>query len=151
MILKGNQRGGGQQLAAHLMNDFDNDRVEVAEVRGTIAQDLSGSFAEIAALGRSTKIERKFYYSLSLNPDPAQGPITREQYYDLIARTERSLGLVGQPRAVVFHVKEGREHGHVVWSRVNTNGDKFKAIDISHDKLKLNTVIRVFCRDHGLR
>ena len=151
MILKGNQRGGGQQLAAHLMNEFDNDHVELAEVRGTIAQDLPGSFAEIAALGRSTKIEHKFYYSLSLSPDPAQGRITREQYYDLIARTERSLNLVGQPRAVVFHVKEGREHGHVVWSRVNTNGEKFKAIDISHDKLKLNTVIRAFCRDHGLR
>ena len=151
MILEGNQRGGGQKLAAHLMNEFDNDHVEVAEVRGTIAQDLSGSFAEIAALGRSTKIEHKYYYHLSLSPDPAQGRITREQYYDLISRTERSLGLVGQPRAVVFHVKYGREHGHVVWSRVDTSGAKFKAINISHDSLKLATVIRSFCRDHGLR
>ena len=150
MILKGNQRGGGQQLAAHLMNEFDNERVEVAEVRGTIAQDLSGSFAEIAAQGRATRIEKKYYYSLSLNPDPGQGRITRAQYFDLIDRAERSLKLVGQPRAVVFHAKEGREHGHVVWSRVNTHGEKFTAINISHDKLKLRTVIREFCRDHRL-
>ena len=34
MILKGNQRGGGQQLAVHLMNSFDNERVEIAGVRG---------------------------------------------------------------------------------------------------------------------
>ena len=33
MIPKGNQRGGGQQLAAHLMNSFDNDSVEVANLQ----------------------------------------------------------------------------------------------------------------------
>jgi hypothetical protein len=150
MILKGNQRGGGQQLAAHLLNSFDNEHVEVAEVRGTLADDLSGSFAEIAAQGRCTKIVKKYYYSLSLNPDPAQGPLTRAQYFELIDRAERSLNLTGQARAVVFHIKEGREHGHVVWSRVDTRGEKFKAIDISHDKLKLRTVIRQFCRDYKL-
>jgi hypothetical protein len=151
LILKGNQRGGGQQLAAHLMNSFDNESVEIADVRGAVAQDLSGAFAEWSAQGRATKIEKKYYYSLSLSPDPAQGRLTREQYFDLIARTERSLELVGQPRAVVFHVKEGREHGHVVWSRVNTRGDKVKAVDIAHDRLKLRTVTQEFCREHGLK
>jgi hypothetical protein len=150
VILKGNQRGGGQQLAAHLMNSFDNESVEIADVRGAVAQDLSGAFAEWSAQGRATKIEKKYYYSLSLNPDPAQGRLTREQYFDLIARTERSLELVGQPRAVVFHVKDGREHGHVVWSRVNTRGDRVKAVDIAYDRFKLGTVIREFCRDHKL-
>ena len=83
MILKGNQRGGGQQLAVHLLNSFDNERVEVAEVRGAVAQDLSGAFAEWAAEARGTKC-RKNLYSLSLNPDQAQGHLTREQYFDLI-------------------------------------------------------------------
>ena len=55
MILKGNQRGGGQQLAAHLMNSFDNERVEVADMRGAIADDLSGAFAEWAAQASATK------------------------------------------------------------------------------------------------
>lgn len=150
MILKGNQRGGGQQLAAHLMNSFDNESVEIADVRGAVARDLSGAFAEWSAQGRATRIQKKYYYSLSLNPDPAQGKLTREQYFDLIDRTERSLKLVGQPRAVVFHVKDGREHGHVVWSRVDTSGDRIKAIDISHDRLNLRTVTRQFCRDHRL-
>ncbi len=67
MILKGNQRGGGQQLAAHLQNSFDNERVEIADVRGSVAQDLSGAFAEWAAEARGTQC-KKFLYSLSLNP-----------------------------------------------------------------------------------
>ena len=33
MIPKGNQRGGGQQLATHLLNAYDNDSAEVADVR----------------------------------------------------------------------------------------------------------------------
>jgi len=155
MILKGNQRGDGQQLAAHLTNEFDNEHVEIADVRGAVAQDLSGAFAEWAAQGKSTKIVEKYYYHLSASPDPAQGKLTREQYFDLLGRVERSLKLVGQPRAVVFHEKRGddgvlREHGHAVWSRVNTSGKKLKAIDIAHDRLKLRTVTRQFCREYGL-
>jgi hypothetical protein len=152
MILKGNQRGGGQQLAAHLQNSFDNERVEIADVRGSVAQDLSGAFAEWAAEARGTKC-KKFLYSLSLNPYQPQGRLTREQYLELLERTERSLKLVGQPRAVVFHEKRDkdgvlREHCHAVWSRINT--EKMNAVQMSHDRLKLRTVAQEFCRDHGL-
>src|SRR5262249_9806114 len=147
----GNQRGGGQQLAAHLMNSFDNERVEVLDVRGAVAQDLSGAFAEWRAQARGTNCD-KYLYSLSLNPDQSQGHLTREQYIDLLERTERSLRLVGQPRAVVFHEKADkdgipREHCHVVWSRIDT--EKMRAVPISHDRLKLRTVAREFARDHG--
>jgi hypothetical protein len=147
MILKGNQRAGGQQRAAHLMNAFDNERVEIADMRGAVARDLSGAFAEWSAQARATNCKKNFY-SLSLNPDQAQGHLTRAQYLDLLERTERSLKLVGQPRAVVFHVKEGREHCHAVWSRIDT--EKMTAVQMAHDRLKLRTVAREFARDHGL-
>ena len=152
MILKGNQRGGGQQLAAHLMNAFDNERVEIADVRGAVARDLSGAFAEWSAQARTTKCIKNFY-SLSLNPDQSQGHLTRAQYLDLLERTERSLKLIGQPRAVVFHEKRDkdgvlREHCHAVWSRIDT--EKMSAVHMAHDRLKLRTVAREFARDHGL-
>jgi hypothetical protein len=148
MIPKGNQRAGGRQLATHLMNAYDNERVEIAEVRGAIAQDLHGAFAEWRAEAGATRC-RKYLYSLSLNPDPAQGPLTRDQYLDFIARTENKLGLSEQPRAIVFHSKYGREHCHVVWSRIDTQ--KMKAVQLSHDHQKLRAVTREFARDHHLR
>ena len=147
MIPKGNQRGGGQQLAAHLMNDFDNDRVEVANVRGSVAQDLSGAFAEWQADAKATNC-RKYLYSLSLNPDQSQGKLTREQYLDFIDRAEKRLGLENQPRAVVFHVKYGREHAHVAWSRIDT--EKMRAVQMSNDHQKLRKVVQEFARDHGI-
>jgi hypothetical protein len=147
MIPKGNQRGGGRQLATHLMNQFDNDNVEIADLRGAVAQDLHGAFHEWFAQSKATKCT-KYLYSLSVNPDLAKYDLTREQYLDFVARTERSLELVGQPRAVVFHVKNGRQHCHAVWSRIIP--DASRAVHMDHDRLKLQDVAREFARDHGL-
>lgn len=147
MIPKGNQRGGGRQLATHLLNQFDNDHVEVLDLRGAVAQDLHGAFHEWYAQSKATKC-RKFLYSLSVNPDLAKYDLTREQYLDFIARTERSLNLIGQPRAVVFHTKNGREHCHAIWSRIDP--DAGKAVHMAHDRFKLQDVAREFARDHGL-
>ncbi|TVV71854.1 hypothetical protein FOY91_16035 [Sphingomonas solaris] len=42
MILKASQRGGGMQLAVHLLKS-ENEHVEVHEVRGFVSDDLKGS------------------------------------------------------------------------------------------------------------
>lgn len=149
MIPFASQRAGGQDLATHLQNDLDNDYLEVTELRGAIATDLHGAFAEWELQARGLTKCQKYLYSLSINPwDQINGPMTRDQYADYINRVEDRLGLSGQPRAVVFHVKEGREHAHVVWSRIDTANEK--AVQISFDREKLMMVTREFARDHGL-
>lgn len=154
MIPFGSQRASGQDLATHLLNEHDNEKMEVASVRGAIAQDLHGAFAEWEAQAHALTRCRKYLYSLSINPDPAQGPLTREQYADYIERVEDRLGLAGQPRAVIFHIKPAkdgrpREHCHVVWSRVDS--ENAKAVHIAFDREKLMMVTREFARDHNLR
>jgi MobA/VirD2-like, nuclease domain len=148
MIPKGNQRGGGQQLATHLLNERDNERVDVVEVRGAVAQDLHGAFAEWYGQSKGTRC-RKYLYPLSINPDHRQGEFTREMYLEFIERTEKKLGLKEQPRAVVFHVKDGREHCHVVWSRIDR--ENMRAVQISFDRQDLRTLTQDFARDHGLK
>jgi len=146
MILKGNQRAGAADLATHLLNVADNERIEVAEVTGTAASDLHGAFAEYAALASGTRC-REPLYSLSINPS---APISREQYMAAIARIERRLGLSGQPRAVIFHIKAGsaREHCHVVWSRIDAA--KMRAVHLAHDHMKLRTLARELAYAFGL-
>lgn len=148
MIPYASQRGLGQDLAAHLQNTHDNEYMEVAELRGAIAQDLHGAFAEWEAQAHALTKCENYLYSLSINPDPEQGPLTRDQYKDYIDRAEQKLGLSGQPRAVVFHIKDGREHCHVVWSRIDPF--KEKAVHLAFDKDKLMMVTREFARDHDL-
>jgi hypothetical protein len=148
MITKGNQRAGGQQLATHLLNEFDNDYVEVFDVRGTVSQDLHGAFAEWQCASEGTQCT-KYLYSLSINPWlDVNGPLSRDQYLEFIERTEKRMELTGQPRAIVFHVKEGREHCHVAWSRIDV--EKMKAVQLSFDHNDLRTLVQEFAKDHNL-
>lgn len=149
MIPFGSQRALGQDLATHLLNAHDNERLEVAQVRGAVARDLHGAFAEWEAVAHGLTRCRNYLYSLSVNPDPAQGRLTREQYLDYVTRVEERLGLSGQPRAVIFHIKHGREHCHVVWSRIDAEKGTARHLAFDHEKLMM--VTREFARDHGLR
>lgn len=144
MILKGNQRAGAADLATHLSNEYDNERVEITQVRGTVADDLHGAFAEIEAIASGTRCKEPLY-SLAINPS---APISRDQYMAAIDHIEGKLGLAGQPRAVIFHVKNGREHCHVVWSR--TDLDNMRSIGLSHDRMKLRTCARELAHAYGL-
>lgn len=148
MIPKASQRGGGRDLATHLLNAFDNEYVEVAEVSGAIAPDLHGAFAEWEAIATNLTHCRNYLYSLSVNPDQRSGGLTRPQYLAYLDKVEKALGLEGQPRAVVFHIKDGREHCHAVWSRIDWRSEK--AVHLAFDREKLMMVSRQFAREHGL-
>lgn len=144
MILKGSQRAGASQLAAHLLNDRDNDHVRVYELRGFAAGDLHGALTEAHAVSRGTKC-RQYMFSLSLNP-PKGAEVGEADFEAAADEAEKRLGLGGQPRAIVIHEKEGRRHAHVVWSRIDA--EQMRAINLPHFKLKLTTLSRELFLDH---
>ncbi|MFI0459441.1 MAG: relaxase/mobilization nuclease domain-containing protein, partial [Candidatus Thiodiazotropha endolucinida] len=148
MIPFASQRALGQDLATHLLNEYDNDYMEVADVRGAVAGDLHGAFAEWEAQAHALTKCENYLYSLSINPDQRQGRLTRDQYMDYIDRVEEKLGFSDQGRAIVFHIKDDREHAHVVWSRIDL--EKEKAVQMSFDRDKLMMVTRLFAKEHGL-
>ncbi len=138
MILKGSQRGGGQSLAVHLMRADDNEHVEIHEIRGFASDDLRGAFKEAHAVSRGTKCQQ-YLFSLSLNP-PETESVSIAVFEDAISRIESKLGLSGQPRAIIFHEKEGRRHAHCVWSRIDS--ETMTARQLPHYKLKLRDISR---------
>lgn len=149
MIFVGNQRSGGADLARHLMKN-DNERVVVHEIRGFAAGDLDGAFQESFAISRGTRCKQHLY-SLSLNP-PKDTDASPELFTDAVERAEKRLGLDGQPRAIVFHEKRGadgqiRRHAHAVWCRIDT--EKMKAVQMSHDRPKLQSLARELYLEHG--
>ena len=66
MILVGNSRAGGQNLAHHLMS-AENERVTLHSIDGFASDDLHGAFKEAEATSLGTRC-KKYLYSLSLNP-----------------------------------------------------------------------------------
>ncbi|MCL4677219.1 MAG: relaxase/mobilization nuclease domain-containing protein [Alphaproteobacteria bacterium] len=144
MILIGNQRGGGRDLAAHLLSG-ENDHVTVHEVRGFASDDVQGAFQEAYALSKGTRC-KQFLFSLSFNPPPREN-VSTETFEDAIARAEAMLGLTDQPRVIVFHEKEGRRHAHAVWSRIDI--EEMKAVQLSYSHLKLQDLSRELYLEHG--
>ena len=92
MIPFGSQRGNGADLARHLSNSVDNETVEIADLRGCIADDLAGAFAEWEVQASSLTRSKNYIYSLSINPDERQGRWERGLYFDFVDRVENVLG-----------------------------------------------------------
>jgi len=98
---------------------------------------------EAVAAGAQTT---KPFYHASINTR-ADERLTDEQRKIAIDRLEEALGLTGQPRVVVVHEKEGREHCHIVWSRIDL--DRMAAISDSHNYRKHEQVARQLEREFG--
>lgn len=145
MILKGSQRGGAAQLARHLLNDFDNDHVEVAEMRGFMADDFAGALAEMHAVSKGTRC-KQFMFSLSVNP-PKGAEASIGDLMQAIDRAGERLGLQDQPRVVVIHEKNGIRHAHAVFSRIDAA--EMKAVPMSFFKNRLSRLSKELYLEHG--
>lgn len=145
MILKASERANAAELARHLLNARDNDHVRLHDLRGFASADLAGAMEEAEAVSRGTRC-RKFLFSLSLNP-PETETVPVEVFETTIELAERRLGLQGQPRAVVFHEKEGRRHAHAVWSRIDP--ETMTAKNLPFYKTRLMEVSREVYLEHG--
>ena len=145
MIIKGKSRAGPQQLATHLSNAEKNERVSLVETRGTIAQDLRGALVEMDAYAVGTKCERSLYHA-AISPEPPH-VLTPEQRAEAIDALEKRLGLDGHARVVVMHEKLGRQHIHVVWSRIDLAN--MRSVSDSHNYRKHEEVARDLERRFG--
>lgn len=145
MILKGSQRGSGRNLAVHLLRTDENEHVRIHQMRGFASDDLHEAFKEAEAISRGTKC-RQYLFSLSLSP-PESESVAPELFEHAIDRIEKRLGLEGQPRAIVFHEKEGRRHAHCVWSRIDAQ--TMTARQLSFFKSKLMGVSRDLYLENG--
>jgi hypothetical protein len=145
MVIKGTACAGARRLAVHLLRTDTNERAEVAELRGVVAEDLPGALREMEAVASGARTTKPFYHS-SINTR-ADERLTDEQRTRAIDRLEAELGLSGQPRVIVIHSKEGREHCHIVWSRIDL--ERMAAISDSHNFRKHELVARDLEREFG--
>ena len=146
MIIKGVSCAGARRLAVHLTRTDTNERAEVRQIRGTAAEDLRGALLEMEAVSAGARTTKPFYHA-SINTREYER-LTDEQRAHAIDKLEAKLGLTGQARVVVIHEKEGREHCHIVWSRIDL--DRMAAISDSHNYRKHEEVARGLEREFGL-
>jgi hypothetical protein len=145
VVIKGTSCAGAKRLGVHLTRTDTNERAEIKELRGVAAEDLRGALLEMEAVAAGTRSTKPFYHG-SINTR-AEERLTDEQRMHAIDRLEAALGLTGQARVVVVHEKEGREHCHIVWSRIDL--ERMAAISDSHNYRKHEEVARSLEREFG--
>ena len=116
MIIKGGSRAAPNQLGKHLLRTDTNERVEILELQSPTG-DLTEALRDWQVLADGTRGTKGLYHA-NIDPD-ARYKMTPEQWQRSVDVLEEKLGFQGQPRAIVLHEKEGRQHIHVVWQRTD--------------------------------
>jgi hypothetical protein len=148
MIAKGNLHGDGAFLADYLAKDGKSDeRAELFELSGFLSENIFDALREANAHAELTHAQKPLFHTQVRLPKDEQ--LTREQWLEVADRIEKRLGFKGQPRAIVFHIKNGEEHMHIAWDRIDT--EKERAIDPGLFKLKLKEVCRELEKEMGLQ
>jgi hypothetical protein len=146
VIAKGTPHANGARLAAYLVTGKDGETAELYELRGFAEADIVAAFRSEHVIARGTRCEQPFFHCQVRNPAGEQ--LSRAQWEKVAGKIESKLGLTGQPRAVAFHKKDGHEHMHVAWSRIDR--DTLKAKPLPFYKLRLKEVCRALEVEFGL-
>ncbi len=146
MIAKGNPHNSPTYLAWYLAAPSKGtERADLAELRGFASDNIFDALALVELQGQGTSCQKPiFHVQVRL---PKEENLARGLWLYVANRIERKLGFDGQPRAIVFHEKEGQEHMHIAWSRLDEN---LHPIDPGLYKLKLKEVCRAVEKEMGL-
>ena len=138
MIIKANRHSNPTKLASYLMSGGKHgERVEAPILRSfSEAENIFDAFRDIEILTGGTKAENPFLHVQIRLPGGEQ--ITREQWEQTADRTQKRLGLDGQPRADVYHVDEktGERHLHLALSLIDEQTMQAKPLPFFKYRLK---------------
>lgn len=148
MIAKGNPHNSGPYLARYLAaSSKGNESAELVELRGFASDNVFDAFALVQLQAGGTHCQKPIFHVQVRTPKGEE--LTREQWAHVADRIEKQLGFDGQPRAIVFHVKDGHRHMHLAWSRIDA--ETMHAIDPGLYKRKLKEICRKLEKEMGLQ
>lgn len=119
MIIKSHIRGGYRAAANYLKDVGANENIRLVEISDPGAKDLDEAFRNMWAVGKTTRAKKPLHH-VSINPYKDER-LTDAQVLLICARLERKYGYApgAHQRVIVEHIKDGRQHFHVMWNRVS--------------------------------
>ena len=128
MIIKSSYRGGYRAAATYLRDIGKNERTRLVEISDPDANTLEQAFHNMWTIACQTRATKPLHH-ISINPMKDER-LTDEQVFKIIERCEQKYGYIEgeHQRVIVEHIKDGRQHFHVMWCRVSlTTGRVVKA------------------------
>ena len=125
-LIKGKSIKCSQVSRDHYLRGKENERIAVREVSGFATKDAEEALQILELSAKGTKC-LKPVYSVKINPEPDR-VWTKQEVLQAIKMLETNLGLTGHPRVIIEHLKHGRIHYHVLWSRFSPDGGRTKSM-----------------------
>jgi hypothetical protein len=146
VIVNGSSNRCAGWWGSHLESD-ENDSVRLVKSWGLRSNTIPGMLQEMMDLTVGTNCRNGFY---QINMNPAPGEVFTEDKLERARQiVEQRHGLEGQAYFIVVHVKNGREHPHLVYSRIRL--ETMTAISDSHGAHKNHAIARQIEREFGWR
>jgi hypothetical protein len=119
MIIKSHIRGGFRSAAAYLKEQGQNEKTRLVEMSDPHVKNLDEAFRAMWAVADGTKVKKPLHH-VSINPMKDER-LTDKQVLRICEKLEEKYGYAHgeHQRVIVEHIKDGRQHFHVIWSRVS--------------------------------
>ncbi|MDP9127155.1 MAG: relaxase/mobilization nuclease domain-containing protein, partial [Pseudomonadota bacterium] len=119
MIIKSHIRGGYRAAAEYLKEQGQNEKTRLVEISDPQANSLDEAFHNMWVVASNTKCTKPLHH-ISINPMKGEF-LTDAQVLAIVERCEEKYGykLFHHQRVIVEHIKDGRQHFHVIWNRVS--------------------------------
>ncbi len=149
MIIKSHIRGGYRSAAAYMKEQGQNEKTRLVELSDPEAKNLDQAFQKMWEVASCTNSSKQLHH-ISINPMKDER-LTDKQVLAIVERCEEKYGykLFHHQRVIVEHVKDGRQHFHVIWNRVSLVSGR--AVWPGHHWLKSKEVCREMERELGLK
>ncbi len=124
MIIKSHIRGGYRSAAAYLKALGENEKIRTVEISDPDAKTLDEAFKNMWEVASNSKAKKPLHH-ISINPMKDER-LTDEQVLKIVERCEQKYCYKpgDHQRVIVEHVKDGRQHFHVMWNRVSLTTGK---------------------------
>ncbi len=124
MIIKSHIRGGYRSAAAYLKAQGENEKIRTVEISDPDAKTIDQAFQNMWAIASNSKAKKPLHH-ISINPMKGE-TLTDEQVLKIVERCEQKYGYKpgDHQRVIVEHIKDGRQHFHVMWNRVSLTTGK---------------------------
>ena len=149
MIIKSHIRGGYRAASDYLKDQGQNEKVRLVAMSDPDAKTLDDAFHNMWVVACNSKVKKPLHH-ISINPSWDER-LTDEQVLKIIERAEQKYGYKAgdHQRVIVEHIKDGRQHFHVMWNRVSLATGK--AVWPGHHWKKSKQVAREMEKELGLK
>lgn len=119
MIIKSHIRGGYRSAAEYMKEQGKNEKTRLVELSDPKAKNLDDAFQKMWEISSGTECTKPLHH-ISINPMKGE-MLTDKQVMAIVQRCEEKYGyqMFHHQRVIVEHIKDGRQHFHVIWNRVS--------------------------------